>query len=326
MSNILKLSDTYTYQIHDTPPEKLNSFPYDKYMLNIKQLSYTMDTINRKLDKIPMSKAVARDMLNLSIIPFRIDKTIIDKVYAAAGIKMYLSELLVVPVVKDGQLTMYVDLSGIDKIYMNNNDDLSGDINIIYTLLQNALIFKHFLLNPDKFTKSFEFIKTAALMYNRMFSKVLDRLYSIKTDELTEAQSKYLIYKFFFINMLKKPNDNATSELSLTLLGNTTLSKSVIKNIEQSVDESKIYQSLLTFIDGLEGTFNRMKGLNIRIFIPAWTNAYGGRSIHATNYLPHLMMVSGMVRVGTSILPFYQIDTVASPYHSDLYDLIYKTM
>lgn len=326
MSNILRLSETYTFGIYNTPSEKINEFPFEKYMLNMKQLSYTMDTINRKLDKIPMSKSVARDMLNLSIVPFKIDKTIIDKVLVNAGIKMYLSELLAIPKVADGNLTMYVDMSGFDKIYMDKNNDLSGDINIIYTLLQNALIYKQFLLNPDKFTKSFEFIKTAALMYNRMFFKVLDKLYALKTDPLTEAQSKYLIYKFFFINMLKKPNDAATSDLCINLIGNTSVSPNVIKNIEQSADESRIYESLLQFIDGLEATFNRMKGLNIRTFIPAWTNAFGGKSLHAANHLAYLMMVSGMVRVGTSILPFYQIDTVASPYHSDLYDLIYKTM
>lgn len=177
---------------------------------------------------------------------------------------------------------------------------ISPAVNTTFGILQNALISYKLDTDWDLYTSNAVLMVDSAVVYSRLATKVLDKLYSVNLDPFESDFISFILAKFFLLTVAGKPNSRLIDEAAHVACFNQTSLK-LIKEREEDYDTDLLYESIITLFSSL----NQSPRYNIkfRSFFENYVRMYGETTIMAIDYLPgfyHMIMstvtASGIVK------------------------------
>jgi len=128
-----------------------------------------------------------------------------------------------------------------------------------------------------------EVLKSSMLIYTKLFSKVLDKMYGISLNKLNVDKINYCIAKFFLHYQMEKAESDTVNNMAYLACFNDS-TKRTIMGCDMSFDEDS-YVDFKAFIKELS-TLDGLSKLNMRAFLQEWMVLYGESTIIALEYYP----------------------------------------
>lgn len=174
------------------------------------------------------------------------------------------------------------------KLYATKDrmDNISIDPRTLFALIQAAYLHLQCQVNWKQLFMNTSIMKTSAMIYVKMFNKVLDKMFGINLNTIKSDKINYLIAKFFLIYIFGKEENDVTNNIALGCVFNKT-DPNVIQSIEADSSSLECYNSLEMLIILLSKQEGLSK-LNIRSFLENWFLMFGESTAFAMEYLPSL--------------------------------------
>lgn len=306
------LSSTYVY----------NVLKIEHYVDNIKSLN------KQSIAKYSLSRNQTENILNefrykinFSTKNYITEQIVNGKMILINAPNLYLPSWAVIstPGVVD---VTFVNLFGKLKI-KEANDSMSFNPREIYAITQIGYMLSKFYENEKKIVGNSNIVNLSTEIYMRLVYRILDSLYSIDSATSQGLVTRYMINKFFLINVLGKPNNDHTSDVAFRPLRNVdhfTRLKTAIGN-----EEPDMYESLPKFIKALPKYVPLLKDLDIGSFLRKFLLTYGEKSLLAIeNYNYFIAIVCSSVINGGYIKDF-TVENALGKEAIQLYNLFTDT-
>ena len=165
-----------------------------------------------------------------------------------------------------------------------------------------------------KISSSMVIAKNGSIVYTRLMYKVIDRLTGIGMDRLRSDQIKYVLSKYFLINMLKRTPSEATDALARNVVSDTSINalidfENALGSVLSSDTQEDIYKTpLLQFLDSLGKTEPWLNRLTARAFIQTYTSMYRPAALMAAEDATYLFAIMASHQAGSEIVSGYAFD------------------
>ena len=302
------LTDSFIFQQvikNEAVKEAIKSTIPSANTLKPESLAEPLSVINKRM------KYAGKDtLLNL------LDKGEIVPIYnPTLGIPKYLNAFLK----KDqGKIVCVSDLTNFSRIRADGTSDISAKT--LFALLQNSAIFYELHNNWNRYTINVNVVKNGAIIYSKLFGKVLDKLYAIKIDPFKSDLIHFLLAKFFLVAMCDKQPTDTIDQLAFKAISNDSSFKLITAEADQLNDN--IFDDIDSFVKGLS-TLN-MKNLNIRIIIENFSRMYGESTLLCIDYLPAFFSVIFGVAIQGTLAKDYVIEGICGKNIESLYIEFFK--
>lgn len=202
---------------------------------------------------------------------------------------------------KGGAAKIAVNLTNIasieeDKVDPNNTSYMVDDMRKLYAMLISAYIM---LRIPEPGDYPIKAIEYGAMMWARMFCKVLNRTIGLSTNKERYEAYYYFAARFFLIYLVGVP-DATVDSISTALLKNGYKSPLIVM-IEEKIANEKIdmYANFTTFcsvlfnndVSGVKGArmiaANPNESLNVSFFLRRFVDSYNQSAVMSLAYLPY---------------------------------------
>lgn len=245
-----------------------------------------------------------------------LEKNLIVPIYnPTLGLPKYLNSFMKSD---NGNAVAVCDLTNFSRISYEGICDITAKT--LFTLMQNAAINHELTNNWNRYTTNVTIVKNGAIIYSKIFGKVLDKLYAIKIDEFKSDLINFLLAKFFIVNMCDRVETNTVDQIAYHACVNK--SNYELIRVEASQLNENMFDSLESFVIALS-TLN-MKNLNIRILVENFARMYGESTLLGMDYLPAFFgMIFGVAVQGT-ISKDYIIEGLCGKNIDSLYIEFFK--
>ena len=185
-----------------------------------------------------------------------------------------------------------------------------------------------------KILASSQIAENGATVYTRMMFKPIDRITAIGMDKLRSDQVKYVLAKYYLINMMhREPSKEvdalarralniASSDLALSAF-EAQLASQISKKTEKSITDkttdqnqvqitqAEVYRKdILVFMDALSGTAPWLSMLTSRSFLQNFASMYGAASALMMEDLTYFLALSASHQCGSEIINSFSYDPV----------------
>lgn len=231
------------------------------------------------------------------------------------GIPKYLNTFLRA----DGSKVISVcDITNFSRINTEGYADITAKT--LFTLLQNGAVNYEVVNNWNKYTTNVNIIKNGAIIYSKLFGKVLDKLYAIKVDPFKDDLVHFLLAKFFIVNMCDRVPTETVDRIAFHAATKGSSYNLIVAEANQLNENA--FDDIEMFIKALS-TLN-MKNLNIRIVVENFARMYGEATLLGIDYLPAFLNIIFGVSVQGSIVKDYVIDGICGKQIESLYIEFFK--
>lgn len=231
------------------------------------------------------------------------------------GIPKYLNTFLRA----DGSRVISVcDITNFSRINTEGYADITAKT--LFTLLQNGAVNYEVVNNWNRYTTNVNIIKNGAIIYSKLFGKVLDKLYAIKVDPFKDDLVHFLLAKFFIVNMCDRVPTDTVDRIAFHATSKGSNYELIIAEANQLNENA--FDDVETFVKALS-TLN-MKNLNIRIVVENFARMYGEATLLGIDYLPAFLNVIFGVAVQGSIAKDYVIEGICGKQIESLYTEFFK--
>jgi hypothetical protein len=255
----------------------------DSVDLNL--LQEDLHTIQKRYN-YPLKIKVLND-LNVGRIQLLYNK---DK----SPIPVYIPNFLTIDKVK-GKPVCMVNLTSYG---IMNKEKTRFDINTrqLYALMQSGTMALSCYEKWIQISVNQNILRLGAIMYSKLFTKVLDRMYAVNLDPTKSDKIKYVAAKFFLYNIMGKTKSSTVDSIAYSCCnGGTTLP--TIQIFNDSFNENA-YENLQTFIQELALKIDGMGELNLRSYIDNYMRMYDVSTLFSLEYFPAFAHMIGCVVVG----------------------------
>ena len=273
--------------------------------LNIADSQVTLDKFSNALDefkrkyKYPLSAKILRDITELNILPVYSENTEYRSI--PSFLPCWLNKST------SGKITSIVNLSIYPDIKFFKDGNFDRDTRVLFSLLQDGCVLKNIYERYDRISGNINVVKLSAQCYISLFMKVLDKLYSIKLNEMKEKQISLLIAKFFLINVMGRENNVNTTSLALNIISHKTNETYLtdIDNVSSSIADK--YLNLDEFFKYLREAEPMLRNITVESFYYTWINLYGYQTLLGIDLYQYFLMMIFTAVVGTQLNKSYVI-------------------
>lgn len=195
----------------------------------------------------------------------------------------------------------YITYVFVDKyITVSRDGILTMQAPILRDLLTGALIANGIKSNYNALSSNQYLQKITMEIYTKLFTRIINREYSIAADKIVFDTIQYWINKFFLLNVFGATDTSENIE-KLSLSHIKFLDETQIDDIKRRYDE--VNPSTITdILDLIKSASSRMKGLQLGIFMRDWTNYYFIPSALAIDNIEYLIFMCITLLSGNNII------------------------
>lgn len=291
------LKDTFLFQFTDSSSnlkEKMTSYVASTDKLELKDIEEQLDVITKRF-AFPLKNKVVADVTNGIVVPMY-NK---DKIKIPTFVPAYLYTY-------DGKVVSLVNLTTYGSRTKEGFFDI--DPRQMFACLQTGSVAIGCYQNWNAISMNQTVAKLGALIYAKLFSKVLDKMYAVNLDPIKADKVRYAAAKFYLLNVLGKTQSESVDAYAYSTCANGT-TKNTISAFEQTLP-AKAYQRLDEFIHALSVSIEGASSLTIRTFIDTHIKLYGTSAIFSLEYFPYFCHMLFSVAVGAHLNAEYLIDSM----------------
>jgi hypothetical protein len=212
--------------------------------------------------------------------------------------------------------TPYVPSAGIDQL----------DVRKLFGLLVYGAVLVSTYESWNKISSSINIAKSGSAVYSRMIFKIIDKLTGIGMDRLHSDQVKFVLSKYFLINMLQRsPNESTDTLASGNTLGSANnalidFENSLALSINAS-SQAELYNiGFMPFIDALSKSVPWLSRLSARGFIQSYTSIYQPPALLACEDAGYFLALMATHQAGAEIISSFGFDPVYGKEGDDTLD------
>jgi hypothetical protein len=169
-----------------------------------------------------------------------------------------------------------------------------------------------------------EINKLGALIYSRMFVKILDRMFAVNYNPIVADKLKYIAAKFYMLNLLERSESDTVNNIAYSTCTNGTT--------RHTIDEfnaefpTVAYQRLDSFITQIQIYFANLSSLTVRTFLDTSFKMYHPAIMFAWEYFPMFVHVVASVVIGAHLVNDGTLETVigkeADKFYNDFVSMM----
>ncbi len=204
-------------------------------------------------------------------------------------------------------------------------DKETGNVEIdarkLYTMMEAAYFTLLYYRQPRVFIANTGLLMNGSLIYSNMFTKVLNRKYSLNVDASRYNKVIFLSSKFFMLNVLGARDTDMITNYAMKNCptGNSIILRDLNDNFPQEA-----YTDLSTFITELakEETNLRMSDLTVRGYLEQFINMYDSANLFSLEHLAYLIYNINAVLHGAYINNRYVLEDIVDKWGAKIYNTI----
>lgn len=293
------MKNTFLYEMQDKASNlKENMLVYSPLLddISINLLEDNLNIISKRYN-YPLKNKVIDDLTSKKrLIPIY-NK---DRLHIPTYIPAYLYNI-------KGNIASLVNLTNYAS-YNKINNEFNIDTKQLFACLQTGTVLLGCFENWNSITMNQSICKLGASLYTKFIFKILDKMFAINLDPIKSDKLKFVIAKFFLINILEKSNTETINNMAYSCVSNNT-SKNTIIAFEEGLPQN-IYVRLDDFIYGLSINIDGLHSLTIRTFIDTSIKMYGTSTLFALEFFPMFCHMLFSVAVGAHLNSEYLIESL----------------
>ena len=285
------IKDTFLFQMQDKSISlKSKMLSYDPVLddVSIESIDEQLTTIKRRFNY--PAKNIILDDISIRIKPiYNKDRITIPS---------YLPAYIIVnpkPTSERDRVIAIVNLTN-HASKAKDSDLLNIDPKQLFCLLQAGEILLTCYDNWNSITLNQNICKNGALIYSRMFIKILDKMFAVNFDPIKADKIKFVASKFFLLNLLGRTQSETIDNMAYSTCTNGTLRNT----INQFNEEFNInaYKRFDYFIQQIQLSLDGLYSLTVRTFIDQSLKMYGPSVVLAWEYFPMFIHIVSSVVIG----------------------------
>jgi len=275
--------------------------PKKTFQNKIKNLN--IDSVKVSLEQLAEVLEIFRRRFN-----YGLTDSILNAVQRGEIVPVYNERIADIPAVltqwltnHNGKIVSVVNFSNFKEIRPDKSDGsfIRSNLRLIFALLQGGLIMREGYLNYNVVTKNSALIKDSLTLYVKMFMKALDTLYSVRMNKRDADMARFIIAKFFLVNVLERGNSSSLNNIAKSVIKERNLESEAVdfeRDLEGTYDDlNSLFYSL--------STLPILKTLNMRDFTLKWQYLFGYPTLFGSeHYLYFLSTIIGNTEVGVRII------------------------
>ena len=203
-----------------------------------------------------------------------------------------------------GKLAVIVNLS--NNMTKSKDGFYNIEPKILFSLLQAGSISRRCFTKYKKLQLNSSFIKSGVAVYSKLFTKTLNKLFSLNTIPDKLDSTYFLTGLFFLINCLGlDPNVDSTIQYALISCKNPN---AVPARLLLSKFKKSDFENIDTFINALANNVSTFRDLKTRTFLDNYIQMYSPTMILSLEYLPIFLFNVFSVIVGSYVNNQYAIE------------------
>ena len=189
----------------------------------------------------------------------------------------------------------------------DENKNIKISVKTMFGFMLGATVSRAIALNPGILQQP-KLLKHLTAIYVRIITKILDKNFAITVNSLHYDQIKYLCAKFFLISVVGAPNNDTTTGIALGTV--TASSETIVKSIDNDIDESMAYNDIESFLTVLAELFTRLHKLQYRLVLNELVKLYKSPTLLIAEYAPYFIANILYTIVSANINNEYTFDSV----------------
>lgn len=302
----------------------------DTYVFNALKLSNTMEAcanINAHLPEHAIDSESLENVINeiKYKIQFPYKLRIMDDLKSGAITLINSPEVRLVPTwmigASDGSVkTAVVNLFG--KVKMKDKQ-IQFSVRDVYAMAQVGIVIKDFYQKEPRIIHNLHLSKLAITIYERMFYRVLDVLYSLDVGPVwLRAKVKYEISVFCAKYMLEKADNDATiSFIDQSLIKGFNVTVNSLQSKLTATDDPTRFDSLPAFIQSLSQSNPILKDLDLTAFLRKFVMMYGERALLMIESYQYFLALVMSVTVSGNVVKDFGMESPVGKEGILLYNL-----
>lgn len=249
----------------------------------------------------------------LSIIQRRFNYGNVDKI-----ISMYMTSKVILLSNRDIDIPSYMSVVQVgtgpsSKIlviasrYVGSSSPIESPTKL-FALLQNAFIQDQLDTNWDRYMNNIDLVTNTSIVYSRLSTKVLDKLYGLNLNTVTADFLSFIFAKFCLIAMCGKVDPELVNSIAYKSCFHGSSLKIILDKEELMLSEDpETYDTIFTLFTSLDNVIDNHK-IAIRSYVENFVRMYGDQTILAIDHLPALYQMLFPVIINGNLNKGYIIE------------------
>lgn len=169
----------------------------------------------------------------------------------------------------------------------------------LYVLMESAYIALYIHKYPNKIQRNYGLMKILCSVYTSMFTRIMNREYSLSLDQDLYDRVNFIISRFFLEKVWELTNPDIIFNNALINIQNPNITDLKIMSDNYDNAEVKDIGDALILIKSLSP---RLSNLSVRYIIQRYMITYHGGAVMAIDYLPYMFYVVINTLLGAFLL------------------------
>lgn len=169
-----------------------------------------------------------------------------------------------------------------------NSSSLDIPMKNLYVLMESAYVALYSHTHPSAIERNYGLMKIMCSIYTSMFTRILNKEYSLSLDQSLYDKTNFIISRFFLENIWGVKNKDVIFNTAMINIQNPNVTELSMLSHDYDEAEIKDVGDMLLMIQGLSP---RLSNLSVRYIIQRFMTTYHGASTIAIDYLPYLFFV-----------------------------------
>lgn len=280
MNDMKNLQDTFIFK-HLNTNDRIN-----KLIVEIIQRGSVVTKENMNFSFLTINKnykyALKNSVLNA------VDNNKIIMMYSPDGVKMPSCMPWFLTRDKSGKIVAVVciDVYGTKSA---NSTDINIDPKKLYVMLEGAYLALVYANNFKAVSINSNIITNGSLIYSQMFTKILNKKYSLNINKDKQNKFIFLSSKFFLLNILGLNNSNVVYNYALNNCKNPNQMSIQELDDEFPLEAYESFDKFLLELINNQGTKDHIPGLNVRGYLESFIQTYDGSALLSLESFPYFM-------------------------------------
>jgi len=308
------LSNTFLFNLEDKSldlKKKIQSCTGSTFVIPASKVEDQLNVINKRFN-FPYKLRVMTGISNGSI----------QMLYSNLSQFTLPSFIPTVLNVKDGKVQAMCFLSkyGIKEGKNESFDYLKIDPRTLFAMLQAGSIYLGIYKNFNTVSSNQVINDLGCQMYASLVGKVLDKMYAVNLNPVKADRVRFLLGKFFLINMLERPNNTTTNENAYHCCKNKTNKEQIMAWEKETIHADVAYSDLNNFVLNALNLVDGLEACTVRSLLNNYIQMYGPASTMSLEFFPYFCIMISNVAVGAKINADYLIESVVGKHIDKFYN------